>query len=117
MLYMVNEWQETGSVLREFGRTVKAARRGYVEFVRKGFSEGHRKELEGGGIFRSMGGVIEYLKGVERGRALACYWLVAELGFAGAEVASHLDITSSAVTVSVRRGRIMVQEDRLVLDS
>jgi len=43
-------------VLLHFGETVKAARRRYREFVKKGIGQGRRPELQGGGLVRSAGG-------------------------------------------------------------
>jgi putative transposase len=49
-------WQDAAHVLKQFGRTVKAARQKYREFVASGISEGQRPDLIGGGLIRSMGG-------------------------------------------------------------
>jgi len=61
--------------MSRFGRTAKAARRKYREFVAKGISVGKRPDLVGGGLVRSMGGwaavkalrkTKAYIKGDER---------------------------------------------------
>lgn len=66
------EWQDSDAVLSQFGRTARQSRERYVEFVRDGFSQGQRKEFEGGGVLKSMGGVVEYLKAEKaRGGSLA----------------------------------------------
>jgi len=54
-------WQDTETVLEAFGKRVGKARRAYIEFLEAGFSLGHRKEFEGGGIFRSAAGEVEYI--------------------------------------------------------
>jgi hypothetical protein len=51
-------WQDTAHVLNRFGRTAKAAKRKYREFVAKGISAGRRPDLVGGGLVRSMGGWV-----------------------------------------------------------
>ena len=48
-------WLDTEHVLKRFGRTAKAARRKYREFVSKGIPVGKRPYLVGGGLVRSMG--------------------------------------------------------------
>lgn len=51
-----HEWQDTDYVLGMFGKTMSLARRAYAEFIAKGVSAGHRPELVGGGLVRSVGG-------------------------------------------------------------
>lgn len=51
-----NDWQDTNSVLRFFGRTASKARAGYRRFVSEGIARGRRPELIGGGWIRSVGG-------------------------------------------------------------
>ena len=51
-----HEWQDTDYVLSMFGKTRGAARRAYAAFIAKGVSAGHRPELVGGGLVRSIGG-------------------------------------------------------------
>jgi len=48
------EGQETGEVLAHFGKGRALALRGYRQFVADGVSLGHRDELTGGGLKRSM---------------------------------------------------------------
>ncbi|WP_155313723.1 transposase [Desulfosarcina ovata] len=43
-------------VLNLFGETIEQARRHYLEFVKKGISQGRRPDLTGGGLVRSAGG-------------------------------------------------------------
>jgi hypothetical protein len=47
--------QDTSFVLSQFGDSPAAARRAYQEFVRAGLDQGHRPELDGGGLRRSQG--------------------------------------------------------------
>lgn len=49
-------WQDRDYVLGYFGKTEGEAKRKYVEFVSKGIQEGHRPELSGGGLLRTVGG-------------------------------------------------------------
>ena len=49
-------FQDTGYVLRLFGKKVPAARRAYRTYVEKGIAQGRRPELVGGGLIRSAGG-------------------------------------------------------------
>ena len=51
-----NTWQDVDSVLGMFSPKVYSARRAYAVFVAKGVELGHRPELTGGGVVRSVGG-------------------------------------------------------------
>jgi REP-associated tyrosine transposase len=50
------EWQDRDYVLGNFGKTEIDAINAYKKFVRKGFDQGSRPELTGGGLIRSAGG-------------------------------------------------------------
>jgi len=52
----VCEWQDTETVLVQFGRTPRRAREQYGTFVAEGVHRGRRPELQGGGLVRSVGG-------------------------------------------------------------
>ena len=177
-------WQATDQVLARFGERVARARKGYEAFVTEGIRVGHRPELAGGGLLRSVGGVVEYIRrrrqgeemlgderilgdsgfvervlkeseewedersrkrrslgvvgviawaakhaGIDAGsvkgagkvpaqcraRALACYWLVDSLGLPEVAAARHLQITQSAVSRSIARGREIVVRERIKL--
>ena len=56
-----NEWQETHYVLDRFGRNKQKAIGAYRKFVGEGIKEGHRPELTGGGLIRSLGGWSQVL--------------------------------------------------------
>jgi putative transposase len=56
------EWQDTRYVLGNFGKSVKKARREYLDFGEAGASQGHRPELVGGGLIKSLGGWKEVKK-------------------------------------------------------
>ena len=62
-----NDWQDCQYVLRLFGESVSAARRSYGAYVAKGVSQGHRWDLVGGGLIRSVGGwsILKGLRGSE----------------------------------------------------
>jgi putative transposase len=49
-------WQSTGSILAQFGPSLRRARAAYRAFVAAGISQGRRPELQGGGLVRSLGG-------------------------------------------------------------
>jgi REP element-mobilizing transposase RayT len=49
------EWQDTGEILRYFGKGKGSVKR-YVAFVEEGVSRGKREDLVGGGLLRSVGG-------------------------------------------------------------
>jgi len=55
-------WQDGDSVLIWFGQKEKAARAAYRRFVEKGIAQGHRPELTGGGLIRSLGGMQELIE-------------------------------------------------------
>ena len=50
------DWQDTDYVLKWFGSKQGQAKRAYRSYVQKGIDQGHRPELVGGGLIRSMGG-------------------------------------------------------------
>ena len=49
-------WQDIKYVLSDFGRSIKAARQGYLYYVERGVNQGRHPELVGGGLIRSLGG-------------------------------------------------------------
>jgi REP element-mobilizing transposase RayT len=49
-------WQETDYVLSVFGSSPAAARRSYTAYMKRGYGQGRRPELTGGGLIRSLGG-------------------------------------------------------------
>ncbi len=66
---MSRPWQATGEVLGRFGGRLSTARQAYRSFVRNGAKNGHRPDLQGGGLRRSMGG-WENVAVLGRGREL-----------------------------------------------
>jgi len=54
------EWQNTEYVLAYFG-SKKESKKNYIKYVKEGIAAGHRPELVGGGLVRSMGGWSEVL--------------------------------------------------------
>jgi hypothetical protein len=48
-------WQDTATILAQFGPTPRRARRAYRAFVQDGLPQGRRPELQGGGLIRSLG--------------------------------------------------------------
>ena len=55
-------WQDTDSVLRQFGRLVGEGKKRYEAFVAEGRDQGCRPDLIGGGLRRSAGGSWESVK-------------------------------------------------------
>ena len=49
-------WQDTATILAQFGPTVRRARHAYRTFVAAGIPQGRRPEFQGGGLIRSLGG-------------------------------------------------------------
>jgi REP element-mobilizing transposase RayT len=60
-------WQDTTTILRQFGPTPARARRAYRAFVQDGLPQGRRPELQGGGLLRSAGGWVA-VAALRRGR-------------------------------------------------
>ena len=50
------DWQQVNYVLGFFGKKKSDARKAYRHFVEQGVKQGHRHELVGGGLIRSVGG-------------------------------------------------------------
>jgi hypothetical protein len=49
-------WQDTQTILAQFGPTTRRARRAYRTFVAASVPHGRRPDLQGGGLIRSIGG-------------------------------------------------------------
>ncbi len=49
-------WQDTQTVLTQFGPTPRRSRAAYRTFIAEGIRRGRRQDLQGGGILRSLGG-------------------------------------------------------------
>jgi REP element-mobilizing transposase RayT len=60
-------WQETATILAQFGPAPPRARRAYRAFVAAGVPQGRRPELQGGGLVRSCGGWAA-VRALRRGR-------------------------------------------------
>jgi REP element-mobilizing transposase RayT len=60
-------WQETATILAQFGRTSRRAINAYRAFVAAGIPLGRRAELQGGGLLRSFGG-WQAVTALRRGR-------------------------------------------------
>jgi REP element-mobilizing transposase RayT len=56
---MKRSWQDADYVLHSFGKRVRNARREYLAYVEAGVAQGHRRDLVGGGLVRSLGGWAE----------------------------------------------------------
>ena len=64
-----DDWQEREFVLGFFGAKEKGAVKVYQEFMEAGKDQGHRPELVGGGLIRSMGGWSRVLTLRKQGEA------------------------------------------------
>jgi putative transposase len=60
-------WQDTDTILAQFGTTRREAVRRYETFVREGMAQGRRPDLVGGGLIRSLGGWSQVLPLRRRG--------------------------------------------------
>jgi REP element-mobilizing transposase RayT len=60
-------WQDTRTILTQFGAPPARARRAYRAFLAAGIPQGRRPELQGGGLLRSLGGWAG-LTALQRGR-------------------------------------------------
>ena len=49
-------WQDSGYVLSYFGKSLREARKRYLQYIEAGIEHGRRPELVGGGLIRSLGG-------------------------------------------------------------
>jgi len=49
-------WQDVEYVLSWFGRDISGVRKAYRRYVQDGIDEGHREDLVGGGLIRTLGG-------------------------------------------------------------
>jgi len=52
-------WQEVSYVLGYFSNTSRSARKAYLSYMESGLAQGHRDDLVGGGLIRSLGGWSE----------------------------------------------------------
>jgi REP element-mobilizing transposase RayT len=127
-------WQDTRTVLAQFGPTTSRARRAYRAFVAAGLAQGRRPDLQGGGLVRSLGG-WDVVKALRRGREaylgdervlgstafVATLQVAADATTAGrsarvtldaviARVCRHLGLTPAALTGGGRR--IVLQRAR-----
>ena len=62
-------WQDVDYVLGYFGKTARNARKAYLSYVEAGLAQGHRDELSGGGLIRSLGGWSEVKRLRSKGQA------------------------------------------------
>jgi len=65
------KWQDTGEILRYFGKRKRLAIKGYIAFLEEGVSKGKRPDLVGGGLLRSVGGWSEVVSMRRRGMGIA----------------------------------------------
>ena len=61
-------WQDVDYVLSYFGETRSRAKKEYRSYIEAALNQGHREELTGGGLIRSLGGWSEVCKHGLKGR-------------------------------------------------
>ena len=84
------EWKNAEYVLSFFGRKDRY-RQNYLNYIRRGIDQGHRSELVGGGLNRSMGGWSAVLSSRKRGeRNIADQRILGDSEFV-AQIVSDLD--------------------------
>jgi hypothetical protein len=64
-------WQDTRTILGQFGPTPRRAWTAYRAFVADGIPQGRRHDLQGGGLLRSLGGWAQVLAVRRQGRTAA----------------------------------------------
>ncbi len=62
-------WQDKEEVLVRFGKSIKKARENYQKFVEDGIKQGKRTDLTGGGLIRSMGGLLNVMMNKRAGNS------------------------------------------------
>jgi REP element-mobilizing transposase RayT len=97
-------WQDTQTILAQFGPTVPRARTAYQAFVAAGLPQGRRPELQGGGLLRSQGG-WRAVADLRRGRES---YLSDERVLGGTEFVAHLQQTL-APAVPARTYRLTLE--------
>jgi len=55
------DWQDVDYVLSWFGQDISTGRKAYRRYVQDGIDEGHRKDMVGGGLIRTLGGWSQVL--------------------------------------------------------
>jgi REP element-mobilizing transposase RayT len=55
----VRPWQDVDYILGYFGKRTGQARKAYLSYAKAGVNQGHREDLIGGGLIRSLGGWTE----------------------------------------------------------
>ncbi len=109
------EGQETGEMLAHFGKGRTRALRGYRQFVADGVAIGHRDDLTGGGLKRSMHG-NEDQREIARARAIFCCLAVHEYGYTAREAGQAAGLGSAGASIAVKRGREVLRGDPALRD-
>ncbi|HSB68037.1 MAG TPA: transposase [Candidatus Methylomirabilis sp.] len=58
---LARDWQDTATILADFGQPRRRAVARYEAFVQEGLAQGRRPDLVGGGLIRSLGGWAQVL--------------------------------------------------------
>jgi REP element-mobilizing transposase RayT len=105
-------WQETQTILVQFGPTPRRALRAYRAFVAAGIPQGRRPDLQGGGLLRSAGG-WEAVAALRRGREA---YLGDERVLGGSTFVEQLQAEAERTTDAWRHIRARCPELGLLLD-
>ena len=106
-------WQETATILAQYGPSRRRARHAYRTFVAEGIPQGRRPELQGGGLVRSAGGWAavtalrrgrEAYGGDERILGGTAYLWCRVGGQVGRELAAAIGLSHQAVSQAAARG-------------
>ena len=66
------KWQDTDYVLSWFGQDIPTARKVYRRYLEDGIEEGHREDLGGGGLIRTLGGWSQVLTSRKSKEKILC---------------------------------------------
>jgi len=103
-------WQAVANVLGQYGARVGEARTRYRAFVANGIAQGHRSELQGGGLIRSVGGWQAALS-LRRGREA---WAADERILGSSEFVEQIQLDVTAQEPSLPRSRALAALPTLI---
>jgi REP-associated tyrosine transposase len=107
------EWQNSKYVLSFFGSS-STSRKNYLQYVKKAINQGHRPELVGGGLIRSMGGWSEVLASRRRGkRDVADQRILGDGDFVKLVISDLDDIVKKNLRLSGQRIDIKTLAERI----
>ncbi|HYL79194.1 MAG TPA: transposase [Candidatus Acidoferrum sp.] len=107
-------WQDTATILAQFGRTAARGQKAYRAFVAAGASEGRRPDFQGGGLVRSLGGWAAVVAQRRTGLPVAADARILGAGpfvetvLREAPTSSPAGLSRARVSLAVLAGRIAV---------